>query len=120
MMLDLGNMPDIVPTLAVLAAVRPGRTVLANIGHLRVKESDRIAALAAELARTGVKVEEGEASLVIHGTTPRGAEIETYGDHRMAMSFAVLGLRVPGMRIRDPGCVRKSFPGFWEEMEKLR
>jgi 3-phosphoshikimate 1-carboxyvinyltransferase len=116
---DMGDMPDMVPTLAVLSAVRPGRTVIRNAAHLRIKESDRLQATARELARTGIRVEEREDGLEITGGSPRGAEIETYDDHRIAMSFAMLGLLVPGMRIRGGGCVRKSFPGFWEEMEKL-
>jgi 3-phosphoshikimate 1-carboxyvinyltransferase len=116
---DMGDMPDMVPTLAVLSAVRPGRTVIRNAAHLRIKESDRLRATARELARTGILAEEREDGLVITGGKPRGAEIETYDDHRIAMSFAMLGLAVPGIRIRGGGCVRKSFPGFWEEMEKL-
>jgi len=116
---DMGDMPDMVPTLAVLSAVRPGRTVIRNAAHLRIKESDRLQATARELAKTGILVEEREDGLVITGGRPRGAEIETYDDHRIAMSFAMLGLAVPGMRIRGGSCVRKSFPGFWEEMEKL-
>jgi len=116
---DMGDMPDMVPTLAVLSAVRPGRTVIRNAAHLRIKESDRLQATARELARTGILAEEREDGLVIAGGRPRAAEIETYDDHRIAMSFAMLGLAVPGMRIRGGSCVRKSFPGFWEEMQKL-
>lgn len=116
---DMGDMPDMVPTLAILSAVRPGRTVIRNAAHLRIKESDRLQATARELSKTGILAEEREDGLVITGGRPRGAEIETYDDHRIAMSFAILGLAVPGMRIRGGGCVRKSFPGFWEEMEKL-
>jgi 3-phosphoshikimate 1-carboxyvinyltransferase len=116
---DMGEMPDMVPTLAVLSAVRQGRTVIRNAAHLRIKESDRLQATARELAKTGILAEEREDGLVITGGRPRGAEIETYDDHRIAMSFAMLGLAVPGIRIRGGSCVRKSFPGFWEEMEKL-
>ena len=116
---DLKDMPDMVPTLAILSAVRPGRTVIANVSHLRLKESDRLAAAATELRKTGIQVEERQDSLVITGGQPRVAEIETYNDHRIAMSFAVLGLVVPGMRIRNPACVEKSFPGFWKELDKL-
>jgi len=108
-----------VPTLAVLSALRPGRTVIRNAAHLRIKESDRLKAVAGELAKTGVRAEETQDGLIITGGSPRGAEIETYDDHRIAMSFAMLGLAVPGIRIQDAGCVKKSFPGFWEEMEKL-
>jgi 3-phosphoshikimate 1-carboxyvinyltransferase len=116
---DMGAMPDMVPTLAVLAAMRPGRTVITNCAHLRLKESNRLQALATELNKTGVKAEETEDGLVIEGDAPHGAEIATYNDHRIAMSFAVLGLAIPGIKIRDKTCVDKSFPGFWEELEKL-
>jgi len=116
---DLGDMPDMVPTLTVLSALRPGRTVIENVGHLRLKESDRLSALATELGKTGILVEERKDGLIITGGQPHGAEIETYNDHRIAMSFAVLGLAVPGISIRDPACVKKSFPGFWGELEKL-
>jgi len=116
---DMGDMPDMVPTLAVLSALRPGRTVIRNAAHLRIKESNRLEALARELGKTGIRSEEKEDGLVIEGGSPRGADIDTYDDHRIAMSFAILGLAVPGMRIRDGSCVRKSFPGFWEELGKL-
>jgi 3-phosphoshikimate 1-carboxyvinyltransferase len=116
---DLGAMPDMVPTLAVLAAVRPGRTIITNVSHLRIKESDRLAALTAELNKTGVRATEREDGLVIEGDIPHGAAIATYNDHRIAMSFAVLGLAIPGIRIQDAGCVDKSFPGFWGELKRL-
>ena len=116
---DLKDMPDMVPTLAVLAAARPGRTVIANVAQLRVKESDRLAALATELRKMGVSVTEEADRLTIDGGGLHGAEIETYNDHRIAMSFAVLGLVVPGVKIRNPRCVDKSFPGFWHELGKL-
>jgi 3-phosphoshikimate 1-carboxyvinyltransferase len=116
---SMEDLPDMVPTLAVLAALRPGRTIIRNVAHLRIKESNRLEALVTELAKTGIRAEETGDGLVITGGTPRGAEIETYNDHRIAMSFAVMGLCVPGMRIRNPGCVGKSFPGFWEELGKL-
>lgn len=115
----MGDMPDMVPTLAVLAAVRPGRTVIRNAAHLRLKESDRLAAPVAELRRIGIEAAEKEDGLVIEGGNPHGTVIETYNDHRMAMSFAVLGLVVPGMRIKNRDCVNKSFPGFWKELDKL-
>jgi 3-phosphoshikimate 1-carboxyvinyltransferase len=116
---SMEDLPDMVPTLAVLAAVRPGRTIIRKVAHLRIKESNRLEALVRELTKTGIRAEEIDDGIIITGGTPRGAEIETYNDHRIAMSFAMLGLAVPGIRIRNPGCVGKSFPGFWEEMEKL-
>ena len=116
---SMEDIPDMVPTMAVLAALRPGKTLIRNVPHLRLKESNRLAAIVNELAKTGIRAGELDDGLVIEGGAPRGAEIETYNDHRIAMSFAVLGLAAPGMRIRNPGCVGKSFPGFWTELEKL-
>jgi 3-phosphoshikimate 1-carboxyvinyltransferase len=116
---DLGEMPDMVPTLAVLAACRPGRTAIRKVAHLRIKESNRLAALVTELKKIGIEARELEDGLVIEGGRPHGAEIETYNDHRIAMGFAVLGLVAPGMIIRDPDCVQKSFPGFWQVLETL-
>jgi 3-phosphoshikimate 1-carboxyvinyltransferase len=116
---DMGNMPDMVPTLSVLAAFRQGRTSITNVSHLRLKESDRIAALVNELHRIGVNAEERDDGLVIEGGKPRGADIETYNDHRIAMSFAIGGLAVPKMKIKDKLCVGKSFPSFWDELKKL-
>ncbi len=116
---SMEDLPDMVPTLAVLAALRPGKTVIRNVAHLRIKESNRLEVLVKELTKTGVRAEEFKDGIVITGGTPHGAEIETYNDHRIAMSFAVMGLAVPGMRIRNPDCVRKSFPGFWDEFSKL-
>ena len=117
--IDMNEMPDLVPTLAVTAAFARGKTVIQNIGHLRLKESDRIHAVAAELSKMGIQVREGEDSLEILGGKSRGAEIETYHDHRMAMSFAIAGLAVPGVKIKKERCVDKSFPGFWDELQRL-
>ena len=116
---NMNEMPDLVSTLAVTAAFAQGKTVIKNIGHLRLKESDRIHALAIELSKMGIRVREGEDRLEIEGGEPRGAEIETYNDHRMAMSFAIAGLAVSGVRIKGERCVGKSFPGFWETLQKL-
>jgi len=117
--IDMNEMPDLVPTLAITAAFSRGKTVMQNIGHLRFKESDRIRALAVELSKMGVQIKEGEDWLEIEGGRPHGAEIETYSDHRMAMSFAIAGLAVPGVKIKGERCVDKSFPEFWETLEKL-
>jgi len=116
---DMNEMPDLVPTLAVTAAFVQGKTVIKNIGHLRLKESDRIHALALGLSKMGIRVREGGDGLEIEGGKPLGAEIETYNDHRMAMSFAIAGLAVPGVKIKGERCVDKSFPGFWEALQKL-
>ena len=117
--IDMNGMPDLVPTLAVTAAFARGKTVIKNIGHLRFKESDRIAALASELSKLGLRVEEGRDWLSVEGGKMHGAEIETYNDHRLAMSFSIAGLVVPGIKIEGERCVEKSFPGFWDELQKL-
>ena len=119
MTFDLGSMPDMVPTLAVLSALRPGRSVIRNVAHLRFKESDRLAALVNELGKTGIAADQIADGIVVTGGSPRGATIATYSDHRIAMSFAILGLAVPGMVIEGEECVGKSFPGFWGTLEGL-
>jgi 3-phosphoshikimate 1-carboxyvinyltransferase len=116
---DMGNMPDLVPTLAVVAAFAHGATQITNISHLRAKESDRIRTTATELKKMGIRVEEAPSALTVWGGPAVGADIDTYDDHRIAMSFAVAGLRVPGVRIKDEHCVSKSFPKFWEVFESL-
>jgi 3-phosphoshikimate 1-carboxyvinyltransferase len=116
---DMGNMPDMVPTLAVAAAFARGTTVIRNVAHLRAKESDRLAAVSQELARMGITTVCGSDELRITGGQPRSAEIQTYNDHRIAMSFAIAGLKVPGVVIRDETVVNKSFPNFWEVLGKL-
>lgn len=116
---DMGHMPDVVPTLAVVAAFAEGTTTIRNVAHLRAKESDRLAAVSQELAKMGIQTRIHENELEIVGGEPHGAEIETYDDHRIAMSFAVAGLRVPGVKIIDPGCVAKSFPNYWEVFDRL-
>jgi 3-phosphoshikimate 1-carboxyvinyltransferase len=111
--IDMNTMPDLVPTLAVTAAFARGKTVIHNIGPLRLKESDRIHALALELNKMGIQVKEGEDWLEIEGGNVHGTEIETYNDHRLAMSFAIAGLVIPGVKIKGEQCVDKSFPDFW-------
>jgi len=119
---DMGGMPDVVPTLAVVAAFAHGTTEINNIAHLRIKECDRLSGIVKELGKLGVKIEEYEDKMVIHGDGGKnliGAEIETYEDHRMAMSLAVAGLRVAGIQIRGEKCVAKSFPDFWQRFALL-
>ncbi len=120
--IDMGDMPDIVPTLAVVAAFAEGRTEISNIAHLRIKECDRLHAVVTELRKMGAEVEEFPDAMVIHGDNGNnlhGAEIETYNDHRIAMCFAVAGLRIPGIKILGEDCVAKSFPDFWQRFELL-
>ncbi len=121
--IDMGGMPDVVPTLAVVASQAKGRTTIKNIGHLRIKECDRLHVMAVELAKMGARVQELDDTLIIEGKDSdnpmHGAEIETYNDHRIAMSFAVAGLAVPGVKILGEECVAKSFPDFWERFQLL-
>ncbi|OGW23401.1 MAG: 3-phosphoshikimate 1-carboxyvinyltransferase, partial [Nitrospinae bacterium RIFCSPLOWO2_12_FULL_47_7] len=117
--INMNNMPDVVQTLAVVALFADGPTTITNIANLRIKETDRIAALACELTKLGAWVETGNDFLVVHPGIRKSAEIETYNDHRMAMSFAVAGLRIPGVRIKNPECVKKSFPDFFDRFQKL-
>lgn len=116
---DMGDIPDMVPTLAMVAAFAEGTTVIRNVAHLRAKECDRLDAVATELGKMGIAAETGPDSLRITGGPAHGADIHTYDDHRIAMSFAVAGLRVPGVRIWDERCVAKSFPGFWDVFREL-
>ncbi len=115
----MSDMPDLVPTLAVVAAFAKGETLIRNVGHLRAKESDRLGAVQKELTRMQIPARISGDSLAITGGTPQGAEIETYNDHRMAMSFAVAGLCTPGLSIKNETCVAKSFPGFWDAFARL-
>jgi 3-phosphoshikimate 1-carboxyvinyltransferase len=117
---DMNAISDTVMTLAAVACFADGPTTIRNVAHIRYKETDRIAALATELRRVGAEVEEFADGLTITPRPLHGAEIETYNDHRMAMSMALIGLRVPGIVIKNPGCVAKTYPGFWEDLEKLR
>lgn len=117
--INMNAMPDVVTTLAITAGFAKGTTLIKDIGHLRLKESDRITALARGLSELGVRVEEGKDWLRIEGGKVHGGEIETYDDHRLAMSFAIAGLMVPGIKIKNERCVDKSFPGFWETFQKL-
>lgn len=116
---DMGDMPDMVPTLAVVAAFAGGTTRIDNVAHLKEKECDRLTAVATELQKMGGDVRINENSLLINGSDLHGAEIETYNDHRIAMCFAIAGLNIPGVKIKDESCVEKSFPDFWNVFQKL-
>lgn len=117
--IDMEAMPDVVPSLAIVAAYAEGTTRITNIASLRVKECDRIAAVTTELRKMGIEVEELPDAMYITGGTPHGATIDTYDDHRIAMTFAIGGLRTEGVVIKDPGCVAKSFPTFWQTLDTL-
>lgn len=118
--MDMSAIPDTAQTLAVVALFANGPTVLRGLHTLRVKETDRIAALANELSKLGAHVEAGKDRLTVHPPrqlTP--AAIDTYDDHRMAMSFAVAGTRMTGVTINDPRCVEKTYPRFFDDLSRL-
>jgi 3-phosphoshikimate 1-carboxyvinyltransferase len=117
---DMNDISDTVMTLAAVACFAEGPTTIRNVSHIRHKETDRLAALAAELRRVGAEVTEFADGLTITPRPLHGAEIETYNDHRMAMSMALIGLRVPGIVIINPGCVAKTYPHFFTDLERLR
>ncbi|MEE8397501.1 MAG: 3-phosphoshikimate 1-carboxyvinyltransferase [Desulfobacterales bacterium] len=116
---DMADMPDMVPTLAVVAAFAEGTTTITNVAHLKAKESNRLEAVATELSKMGIDARATDTGLTICGGHPVGAEIETYNDHRIAMSFAITGLMTPGVVITNERCVEKSFPKFWDVFETL-
>lgn len=116
---DMSAMPDMVATLAAIAPFASSATTIRNVGFIRHHESDRLKAIATELGRLGAKVRETEDGLTIEPSKLRAAEIETYDDHRIAMSFAIVGLKVGGVRIKNPGCVSKTFPDFFERLRSL-
>jgi 3-phosphoshikimate 1-carboxyvinyltransferase len=116
---DGNAFPDAILALAVVALFAEGPTTVTGLGHLPLKETDRLAALRTELRRLGANAETGPDWLRVDPAPLHGAAIETYDDHRMAMSFALAGLRVPGVEIRDPGCVSKTWPDFFAALERL-
>jgi len=118
--LDFSAMSDTAQTMAVVAVHADGPTRIRGIGFIRSKETDRIAAVVAELGRCGVRAIEYDDGFEIVPGPVQPATIETYDDHRMAMSFSLLGLRSSGIEIADPGCVSKTFPGFFGVLESLR
>ena len=116
---DMNAISDTVQTLGAVALFAEGPTTVTNVGHIRHKETDRISALATELRKLGATVDERPDGLRIVPGALHAAEIDTYDDHRMAMSLALAGLRVPGVVIRDPGCTRKTYPGFFEDLKHV-
>ena len=132
---DLNDMPDQAQTLAVVALFADQAVRIENVWNMRIKETDRLKAVATELRKFGARVEEEQDALVVHplgarapnlhkdtvhkDTVHKDIYIDTYGDHRMAMAFALAGLRLPGVVIRDPGCVAKTFPAFFEVLSAL-
>jgi 3-phosphoshikimate 1-carboxyvinyltransferase len=110
---DLG---DSIMTAIVLAPFGTHPVEFTDLGRLRVQECERVEALRTELTRCGARVEESGDTLTVHPGTLHGATIETYQDHRMAMCFAILGLKVPGVRLKNPACVKKTFPTFFQKL----
>jgi 3-phosphoshikimate 1-carboxyvinyltransferase len=117
---DMNGISDTVPTLAVVALFATGHTRIRNVAHIRHKETDRLAALACELRKLGADVIEHDDGLEIIPGPLTPASIDTYDDHRMAMSFAVAGLKLSGVVIRHPSCVEKTYPRFFEDLEAAR
>ncbi|MFF5141870.1 3-phosphoshikimate 1-carboxyvinyltransferase [Streptomyces sp. NPDC013157] len=113
------DISDTMPTLAAIAPFASGPVRIEDVANTRVKECDRLDACAENLRRLGIDVATGEDWIEIRPGTPAAAEIKTYGDHRVVMSFAVTGLRTPGISFDDPGCVKKTFPGFHEAFGEL-
>jgi 3-phosphoshikimate 1-carboxyvinyltransferase len=116
---DMGDISDTAQTLAAIAPFADAPVTIRNIAHARNKETDRVKAVADELKRLGIRVTVRRDGLTVYPGQPSAGAVETYDDHRMAMSFAVTGLRTPGLRINDPGCVSKTFPDFWERFAQV-
>jgi 3-phosphoshikimate 1-carboxyvinyltransferase len=116
---DMNAISDTAQTLAAVALFAQGPTTIVGVGHIRHKETDRIGDLARELRKLGATVEERPDGLTIIPGTLRGAAVETYRDHRMAMSLALVGLRTPGVVILDPGCTAKTYPRYFEDLDAL-
>ncbi len=117
--IDMSAMPDMVPTLAAIAPFASSPTAIRNVAFIRHHESDRLKALATELKRLGADVTENDDGLFIRPSQLRPATVETYNDHRIAMSFAIAGLKLAGIRIKNPGCVAKTYPGFFADLASL-
>ncbi|MDR4506559.1 MAG: 3-phosphoshikimate 1-carboxyvinyltransferase [Candidatus Scalindua sp.] len=117
--IDMNDTPDVVQTLAVVAVFAKGKTHIRNVKNLRYKETDRIKALVTELQKIGVNVIEYDDGLEIEPAAPHAARIATYDDHRMAMSFALIGLRSEGITLENPDCVAKTFPDYFEKLQSI-
>jgi 3-phosphoshikimate 1-carboxyvinyltransferase len=117
---DMNAFSDTMITLSAIAPFAEGPTTIKNVGHTRLQESDRLSAVATELTRLGVKTQTTSSFIRIIPNKIRPGVVRTYGDHRMAMAFAISGLVASGIRIRDPGCVTKTFPGYFGALESLR
>jgi 3-phosphoshikimate 1-carboxyvinyltransferase len=117
--IDMNAISDTAQTLSTVAVFADSPTTIRSVGHMRHKETDRITAVVTELRRAGIQAEEFDDGLRIYPGKPKPTEIQTYDDHRMAMSFSLLGLRAGGIRILDPGCTSKTYPNYFEDLESL-
>lgn len=117
--IDMNAISDTAQTLACVAPFAEGPTRIRNVTHMRLKETDRVAAVVTELRRLGLSVDEHDDGMTIHPGGLHGGTVATYDDHRMAMSFALLGLRQPGIVIADPGCTAKTYPKYFEDLDRL-
>jgi 3-phosphoshikimate 1-carboxyvinyltransferase len=118
--IDMNDISDTVMTLGAVACFADGPTTIRNVAHIRHKETDRLQALATELRRVGARVDEFADGLTITPGPLHGAVVQTYKDHRMAMSLALIGLKIPGIVIDEPACVAKTYPHFFDDLERLR
>jgi 3-phosphoshikimate 1-carboxyvinyltransferase len=118
--LDMGDYPDLVPTVAAIAAYAEGKTEMSNISHLKFKESDRLSDTVNELGKMGIKAEVTDNAMIVYGGRPKGAEVEAHNDHRLAMSLAIAALFAGGSSIISGAeSVSKSYPGFLSDLAKL-
>ena len=117
--IDMNAISDTMMTLAAVACFAEGTTTIRNVGHIRHKETDRIAAMVTELHKLGVDARETDDGMTITPAPMIGTILETYNDHRMAMSLSLIGLKVPYVTIDNPGCVAKTYPGYWKEFQTL-
>jgi 3-phosphoshikimate 1-carboxyvinyltransferase len=118
---DMNAISDTVMTLAAVAPFADSPTVIENIAHIRHKETDRITATVTELRRLGIRVDEHEDSFIVYpcANIVPTEPVQTYDDHRMAMAFSLIGLRVPSVQIADPACVNKTFPDYFARLDRL-
>jgi len=120
---DLRDAPDLIAPLAAAALFATAPTTISGVQHARTKESDRISALAGELRKLGAAIDEADDGLRIEplpALPHHAVELDPHRDHRLAMLFGVLSLRIPQIEVLDPGCVTKSFPDFWGTLDRLR
>jgi 3-phosphoshikimate 1-carboxyvinyltransferase len=117
--IDMNAISDTAQTLAAVAVFASSPTRIRNVAHMRHKETDRIAAVVTELHRAGIHAEEHPDGLTIHPGVPQPASIQTYDDHRMAMSFSLLGLKAQGITILNPECTTKTYPDYFHDLQRL-